>query len=125
MTVTRRNVLAALPVASIVLAQPRCVASDAEAEPRPVKASPELKALIRTHWTIYLNFVDRAVHRNVGKRTHHSLSCAEERPLLTICAYPAVTQADRHCKVRYLLAIEKRGELDLPEHMEAILRSML
>ena len=58
-------------------------------------------------------------------RVYSSLNRAEERALLAICAYPAVTQAERRAKVRYLLAIEKRGELDLPEHMEAVLRSML
>ena len=37
--ITRRNVLAALPVAGIVVAQPRCVASDAEAAARPSRAA--------------------------------------------------------------------------------------
>ena len=123
--ITRRNVLAALPVAGIVVAQPRCVASDAEAAPRPSSASSELEALIKAHRAAYRHFVDRAVHRDVGKPLYQSLSRAEERALLAICAYPAVTQADRHRKVHYLLAVEKRGELDLPEHMEAVLRSML
>jgi hypothetical protein len=123
--ITRRNLLAAMPVAGIVVAQPGCVPSDAEAAPRRSKASPELKTLVKTHRAAYRHLVDRAVHRDVSKWIYQSLSHAEEVALLAICAYPAVTHADRHCKVRYLLAIEKRGELDLPEHMEAVLQSML
>ena len=112
-------------VAGIVVAQPRCVASDAEAAARPSRASPELEALIKAHRAAYRHFVDRAIPRDVSKPVYQSLSRAEEGALLAICAYPAVTHADRRCKVHYLMAVEKRGELDLPEHMEAVLRSML
>ena len=123
--ITRRNLLAALPVAGIVVAQPRWVASNAEAAPQPAKAAPSVEALIKAHRAAYRNFVGRAIPCNVSKPVYQSLSRAEERALLAICAYPAVTQADRRRKVHYLLAVEKRGELDLPEHMEAVLRSML
>ena len=108
--ITRRAVLAALPLAGIVVAQPRCVASAAD-------ASPELDARIEAHRAAYRAFVDRAVDSDLGH--------AEERALLAICAYPAVSQTERCRKVRYLLAIESRGELDLPEHMQAVLRSMV
>ena len=49
----------------------------------------------------------------------------EERALLAICGYAAVEEADRLAKARYLLAIEARGELDLPEHMQTVLRSTM
>ena len=42
-----------------------------------------------------------------------------------MCSYPAIEEADCRVKARYLLAIEARGELDLEEHMQAVLRSML
>ena len=106
------------------MSRSRDVASDAEAAPQPAKAAPVLEALIKAHRAAYGHFVG-AVHRDVGKPIYESLSRAEERALLAICACPAVTQADRHCKVRYLLAVEKRGELDLPVISEAVLRSML
>ncbi|WP_292447411.1 hypothetical protein [Mesorhizobium sp.] len=60
-----------------------------------------------------------------GRRDHDSASRAEERALLAICAYPAVREADRLTKARYLLEIEARGELDLAEHMQALLRSTM
>ncbi|QPC95850.1 hypothetical protein [Mesorhizobium sp. INR15] len=47
----------------------------------------------------------------------------EERALLAICGYPAVGEGDRLAKAQYLLEIEARGELDLAEHMQAILQS--
>lgn len=66
------------------------------------------------------------IHEMVGSsRDYDRTSCAEERALLAICAYPAVTGGDRFSKARYLLEIEGRGELDLPEHMQALLRSTM
>ncbi|WP_292464523.1 hypothetical protein [Mesorhizobium sp.] len=49
----------------------------------------------------------------------------EERALLAVCGYPAVGEADRLAKARYLLEIEARGELDLAEHMQSILLSTM
>ena len=49
----------------------------------------------------------------------------EERALLAVCGYPAVGEADRLAKARYLLEIEARGELDLPQQMQALLRSTM
>ena len=120
--VTRRAILAALPATAVLSA-----GSSSEAlvaTPRTAMGSPELAALIKAHRAAYRHFVDHAAHRD-DMRVYSTLSRAEEKALLAICAYPAVTHADRRVKVRYLLAIEKRGELDLPEHMEAVLRSML
>ncbi|WP_288142170.1 hypothetical protein [Mesorhizobium sp.] len=45
--------------------------------------------------------------------------------LLAICSYPAISRGDRRAKAEYLLAAEARGELDLEEHMQAILHSMM
>jgi hypothetical protein len=49
----------------------------------------------------------------------------EERALLAICSYAAVGEGDRVAKAGYLLDIEARGELDLAEHMPAVLRSTM
>lgn len=49
----------------------------------------------------------------------------EERALLAICAYPASEEGDRLAKARYLLQVEARGELDLAEQVQAILRSSM
>jgi hypothetical protein len=98
--VTRRTVLAALPVAGVVVAHSSCVASDAEAAvPRRHKASPELQSLIEAHKVAYRHFANTVVDR----RTYQAADLVEQRALL---------------------AIEARGELDLPEHMQAILRSI-
>ena len=60
-----------------------------------------------------------------SSRDHDRASRAEELALLVICSYPAVREADRLAKARYLMEVETRGELDLPEHMQAPLRSMM
>ncbi len=60
-----------------------------------------------------------------GSRDYDQASREEERALLAICAYPAVREVDRLAKAGYLLEIEARGELDLPEHMQALLRSTM
>ncbi|CAH2394139.1 conserved hypothetical protein [Mesorhizobium ventifaucium] len=52
-------------------------------------------------------------------------SQAEEKALLAVCAYPAVREGDRLAKSKYLLEIEARCELDLPEHMQNLLRSTM
>jgi hypothetical protein len=122
---TRRAILAALPLGGVAAVLPSGGGSQVlAATPRAARRSPELAALVKAHRAAYRQFVDRAVHRD-DLRVFNTLGRAEERALLAICAYPAVTQSDRRTKGRYLLAIEKRGELDLPEHMEAVLRSML
>lgn len=50
---------------------------------------------------------------------------AKERALLAICAYHAVSKGGRQKKARYLLEVEARGELDLAEHIQTILRSTM
>ncbi|WP_167484204.1 hypothetical protein [Mesorhizobium tamadayense] len=44
--------------------------------------------------------------------------------MLAVCSFPAISRGDRRAKVEYLLTVEARGELDLEEHMQAILLSM-
>jgi hypothetical protein len=124
--ISRRTVLAALPAAVVVVAQPRCVVSDAEAAaPRRVNASWELRTLIEAHKVAYRQFIATVVDRsNVSERTSRAADRVEQKALLAVCSYPAIEIGDRRAKARYLLAIEARGELDLPEHMQAILRSM-
>lgn len=60
-----------------------------------------------------------------SSRDHHRASQEEERALLAICAYPAVSGGDRLTKARYLMEIEARGELDVPAHIQALLRSTI
>jgi len=102
------------------------VAAAALAEPhRERVASNKLRALIQAHATAYAAF-GKAVHEmGCSSRDHDEADREEERALLAICAYPAVIEGDRLAKARYLLEIEARGELDLPEQMQALLRSTM
>jgi hypothetical protein len=85
----------------------------------------KLRTLIKAHMTAYVAF-GRAVHEMGGNGGHcDRASREEERALLAVCAYPAASDGDRLAKARYLLEIEARGELDLPEHMQALLRSTM
>ncbi|MGX9143212.1 hypothetical protein [Mesorhizobium sp. 128a] len=87
--------------------------------------SNKLRALIEAHKIAYAAF-GTALH-NVGSGTSGSdrASRVEETALLAICGYAAVTERDRVAKARYLLEIEAHGELDLAEHMQAVLRSTM
>lgn len=91
---------------------------------REREQSDELRALFEAHRTAYAAF-GKAVHERDGRRGQDRASREEERALLAVCAYPAVREGDRLAKARYLLEIEVRGELDLPEHMQALLRSTM
>ncbi|QND66651.1 hypothetical protein HB777_23870 [Mesorhizobium loti] len=112
--VTRRTLLAFTAVASVV--QP------AFAEGKDT--SRQLHALIATHETAYadLNRVHRAGSNWYDRKTADRV---EEQALLAICSYPATSRGDRRAKADYLLTVEARGELDLEEHMQAILHSMM
>ena len=83
----------------------------------------ELVALIEAHRSAY-----RALCKTVdeGGASAFDEACrTEEEALLAICAYPSITEGDRLAKAGYLLQIEARGELDLPQHMQALLRSAM
>jgi len=91
-------------------------------DPEP---SNELRALIDVHKTAYSSFSE-VLHKVGGSRCGAAIaSREEERALLAICSFAAVCEGDRLAKVRYLLEIEARGELDLAEHMQAVLRSTI
>ncbi|TIS63391.1 MAG: hypothetical protein E5W93_03720 [Mesorhizobium sp.] len=94
--------------------------------PRQEREPPnELRARIEEHRTAYAAFVKAVHQRGGGSRRQDRAGREEEKALLAICAYPAVREGDRLAKARYLLEIEARGELDLPEHMQALLRSTM
>jgi hypothetical protein len=111
------SVLIASTVAATAFAtEPRC---------RNRESSRDLRALIKAHKATYAAF-GKTIHEMDGSnRGHDRASRDEERALLAVCAYPAVSEGDRRAKARYLLKIEARGELDLAEHMKALLRSTM
>ncbi|RWG82880.1 MAG: hypothetical protein EOQ69_15185 [Mesorhizobium sp.] len=89
------------------------------------RTSPKLQALIAAHDAAYAEF-HRVVHRGGSSRDDREQADeVEQEALLAICAYPAISRADRRAKAEYLMTAEAKGELDLEEHMQAILHSML
>jgi hypothetical protein len=87
-------------------------------------ASPELEGLIEAHKGAYRGLIE-LLHRSAGKsRPARAADRIEHEALLAVCAFAARSEADRQIKAQYLLEVEERGELDLPEHMQAVLRSM-
>ncbi|MBA1142366.1 MULTISPECIES: hypothetical protein [Mesorhizobium] len=92
-----------------------------EPQGRDQGPSNNLRALIEAHKTAYAAF-GKALH-DIGGGDRASR--AEERALVAVCSYAAVGEGDRLAKARYLLEIEARGELDLAEHMQAVLRSTM
>lgn len=112
--VTRRTLLAFAAVASVV--EPSLARSEATA--------PQLQVLIAAHETAYAALL-QVVHREGG--TWHDRMIAdriEQQALLAVCSHPATASGDRRAKADYLLKVEARGELDLEEHMQALLHSM-
>ncbi|MER9651429.1 hypothetical protein [Mesorhizobium sp. M0199] len=122
--INRRALL--LNAGSAVIAS-TVAASAFATEPRRRDREPsrDLRALIKAHKAAYAAF-GKAIHEMDGCiRDHDRASQTEERALLAVCAYPAVSEGDRRAKARYLLKIEARGELDLAEHVQALLRSTM
>ncbi|MBB6411185.1 hypothetical protein [Mesorhizobium sangaii] len=92
---------------------------------RDREPSNDLQVLIGAHKAAYASF-SKALHEtDWGSRHLVKAGREEERALLAICAYAAVKEGDRLAKSRFLLEIEARGELDLAEHMQALLRSTM
>lgn len=90
-----------------------------------VRTSPKLQALIAAHEAAYVA-LHRVVHRAGSNRDDRERADRNEQvALLGVCSYPAISGGDRKTKAQYLLAVEARGELDLQEHMQAILHSMM
>ncbi|SJM35574.1 hypothetical protein [Mesorhizobium delmotii] len=83
-----------------------------------------MQALIEAHETAYVA-LHRVVHRAGSSHDRKRADRIEEQALLAICSFPAISRSDRRVKAEYLLTVEARGELDLEEHMQAILHSMI
>ncbi|WP_379063388.1 hypothetical protein ACHMW4_20610 [Mesorhizobium sp. UC22_110] len=87
--------------------------------------SAELAALIKAHGAAYAA-LRRTVDEIGSRGSLFDNACRiEEKALVAVCAYPAISEGDRLAKAAYLLEIEARGELDLPQHTQALLRSTL
>lgn len=112
--ITRRTLLALTGVA--VAVDP--VSAD-------VRTSPKLQALIAAHEAAYAEF-HRVIHGVESSRDERKRADGVEREaLLAVCSYPATCRGEQRAKAEYLLTAEARGELDLEEHMQAILHSMM
>ncbi|MFE0015216.1 hypothetical protein ACFWXH_10250 [Mesorhizobium sp. NPDC059054] len=104
------------------------VATTAEAmafNARRREPDAELTGLIEAHKSSYAA-LRKTVDQIGGSGVVFNNACrTEENALMAICVYPAATEGDRCAKASYLLEIEARGELDLEQHMQAILHSMM
>lgn len=110
---------------AVVASTTAAAAFSTEPPGRGPEPSDKLRALIGAHKTAYAAF-GRALHETGGAGSDSGIaSREEEKALLAICGYAAVGEGDRLAKARYLLEIEARGELDLAEHMQAVLRSTM
>ncbi len=86
--------------------------------------SHEMSTLIEAHIATYATFM-KAIRKPSDRHNDHAASSkAEEKALLAVCGFTAISEADRRVKATYLLQIEARGELDLREHMQTVLLSM-
>lgn len=93
-------------------------------DPAGENTSPKLQALIAAHQAAYADF--HRVHRMGSSRDQRSRADKiEQGALLAVCSYLVISRDDRRTKAKYLLTVEARGELDLEEHVQAILHSML
>ncbi|WP_244493881.1 MULTISPECIES: hypothetical protein [unclassified Mesorhizobium] len=108
---------------AVVASTVAATARDTESPGRDQEPSDRLGELIEAHRTAYAAF-GKALH-DIGGGDSGRAGREEERALLAICGHAAVEEGDRVAKARYLLEIEARGELDLPEHMQAVLRSTM
>ncbi|MBZ9603713.1 hypothetical protein [Phyllobacterium chamaecytisi] len=121
-TIDRRALL--LGCGSAVIAAPVAAAAFAvEPLPRDREPSRDLLALINAHETTYEAFGKAIQAMDGNNRDHDKASRAEEKALLAVCTYSAISDGDRRTKAQYLLKIAARGELDLAEHMQALLHS--
>lgn len=94
-------------------------------DPRGREPSSELAALIAAHKSAYAA-LRTTVDEIGGSGAVFDDACrVEEKALVAVCAYCATTEGDRLAKAGYLLEIEARGELDLPQHTQALLRSTM
>lgn len=120
--IDRRALLITSTSALIASAADGSVVTDAQDGAGP---SRDLSDLISDHQSAYTSLC-----RAINETGHDAgeiarLNEGEEGALLAVCSYRPIYQRDRHAKASYLLEIEARGELDLPVHIQALLRSML
>jgi hypothetical protein len=116
--ISRRDML----VGSAVLG---ATGTSTAADLREEQQSRALSTLIEAHEAAYARFM-KAIRKPNGSRDNHAAASRdEEKALLDVCGFPAATAADRRAKAAYLLPIEARGELDLREHMQAVLQSIM
>ncbi|RUV71551.1 MAG: hypothetical protein EOR30_20020 [Mesorhizobium sp.] len=90
-----------------------------------VTASPKLQALIAAHEAAYAEFHHIIYSAGSSRYDRERADKDEQEALLAVCSYPAIGRGDRRAKSKYLLAVEARGELDLQEHIQAILHSLM
>ncbi|RUW69478.1 hypothetical protein EN786_07995 [Mesorhizobium sp. M4B.F.Ca.ET.143.01.1.1] len=122
--ISRRTVLFRSGTAAVALTV-SATSLAAEASRLEAEPSNELRALIDGHKTAYAAFLKAVLETGADSGYYDEASREEERALISICAFPVATQGDRFAKATYLLEIEARGELDLPEHMQALLHSTM
>ena len=124
---TRRKFLAVIPAVTVAAITARPVFAKTPGKqtlkPSLSKLSPELHKLIDAHKTAYAAFVEMIRAPGARSGSPAKASRIEEKALLAVCAFRARSEGDRRAKARYLLAIEARGELDLPQHIRAVLRA--
>ena len=87
--------------------------------------SRKLSTLIEAHQAAYAPFMETMRKPHGLSNNGAASSRAEEKALLAVCGFPAISEVDRRAKATYLLQIEARGELDLRKHMQAVLVSMM
>ncbi|MFK0693166.1 hypothetical protein ACFX5Q_34290 [Mesorhizobium sp. IMUNJ 23033] len=109
---------------AVVASTVAATALGVEPPARNKQPSNNLRVLIEAHKAAYAAF-GKALRNIDGGSSADRASREEERALLAICGFAAVTERDRLAKARYLLEIEARGELDLAEQMQAVLRSTM
>ncbi|MDR6631393.1 hypothetical protein J2X72_000164 [Phyllobacterium sp. 1468] len=120
--IDRRTLLLGCGSAAIV-APVAAAAVAAEPLRRDRESSRHLLALIEAHEITYEAFCKAIQTMDGNNCDPDEASRVEEKALLAVCAYSAIGDGDRRIKARYLLKIAARGELDLAEHMQALLHS--
>jgi hypothetical protein len=122
---TRRKLLAAIPAAAVAAATAEAAFPATAGTPSVSTVSPELEAIIDAHRRAYGALVEAIRASGANDADTARANGDEEKALLAVCAFPARFEADRGAKARYLLEVEARGELDLPQHMRAVLAAMM
>ncbi|NGO52938.1 hypothetical protein [Allomesorhizobium camelthorni] len=118
--ISRRNMLAGTAAIGAAIA-----GTGTAADLREEKPSRALWTLIETQEAAYAKFMMAIRKPNGSRNDHAAASRDEEKALVAVCGFPAATDTDRRAKATYLLQVEARGELDLREHMQAVLLSMM